>query len=372
MIKKQTLKVYINSTSIRSACGNTEETLTSIFNKQSAIKTYSNIVPEKTVAIGKFKDSNNFNSILFDSIDEVLNNSDLLDFSTTLLLVGSSVGGMATTEKVFFEENSYKNIDITKHTIDAIALVLDEKYKFLSTRSFSTACTSSANALKTAKELLSIGAYENILVVGADEICQTTIFGFSALGILSDEICTPFKTDRKGMNVAEGIGALLLQNKKYQDSIELVGAGTSSDAHHIANPDPEAKGAISAIQNAIDDANISPKDISYINAHGTGTQANDSVEAKAILELFPEDIFVSSSKANLGHTLGAAGAIEAILCVKSLHLQKLLPQVDTRNLQHSINIVNDVKETTLKYMLSNSFAFGGNNTSLIFGVPNED
>jgi len=371
MIKKQILNVYINSTSIRSASGNTEETINSIFNKQSSITTYSDIVPEKTIAIGKFKDNKDFNSILFDSIDEVLKNSNLLDFSNTLLLVGSSVGGMATTEKVFFKENSYQNIDISKHTIDAIASILDKKYKFISTRSFSTACTSSSNALKTAKELISLGAYENILVVGADEICHTTIFGFSALGILSDETCTPFKNDRKGMNVAEGIGTLLLQNKKYQNSIELVGAGTSSDAHHIANPDPEAKGAIYAIQNAINDANISAKDISYINAHGTGTEANDSVEAKAILELFPKNIFVSSSKANIGHTLGAAGAIEAILCVKSLNQQKLLPQVDSTDLQTSINIVNDAKEVTLKYILSNSFAFGGNNTSLIFGVPNE-
>ncbi len=371
MSKKKILNTYINATSIRSACGDTQKTLAYIFNKQSAITPFTNIIPDKTIAIGKFSTSNNFYSTLFESIDEILSTSNLSDFSKTLLLIGSSVGGMATTEKVFFEENSYTNIDISKHTIDSIASQIDIKYKFLDTRSFSTACTSSANALKTAKELINLGAYENILVIGADEICATTIYGFSALGILSDEICSPFQNDRKGMNVAEGIGILLLQNKKQDNSIELIGAGTSSDAYHIANPDPEARGAIAAIKNAINDANIHPNDIGYINAHGTGTQANDSTEAKAILEIFSNQTPVSSSKANIGHTLGAAGAIEAILCVEALKQQKLLPQLKSQNIIDDINIVKESKSCTFKYALSNSFAFGGNNTSLIFGVCNE-
>ncbi|WP_321778460.1 beta-ketoacyl synthase N-terminal-like domain-containing protein [Sulfurimonas sp.] len=327
MIKKQTLKAYINATSIRSAFGGTGTTLEAIFKKQSAIKVYEDIVPNKSVAIGRFNTSKDFYSILFDSIDEVLNTSNLHDFSDTLLLVGSSVGGMATTERIFFKENSYENVDTTQHTIDTIAFQVNHKYNFLSTRSFSTACTSSANALKTAKELISIGAYKNVLVIGADEICHTTIFGFSALGILSDEICTPFQKERKGMNVAEGIGILLLQNTKQIDSIELIGAGTSSDAHHIANPDPEARGAISAIRNAIDNAQIKAIDIAYINAHGTGTEANDSTEAKAILEIFTSSVPVSSSKANIGHTLGAAGAIEAILCVEVLKKTKITSSI---------------------------------------------
>ena len=343
-----------------------------IFNKTTSLKSFEDIVPEKTVCIGKLTKSLTFEELLYESVNEVLLSSTLNNFSNTLLLVGSSVGGMATSEKIFFCENSYKNIDINKHTIDSIALTLNNKFSFLGTRSFSTACTSSANALKTAKELINIGAYENILVVGADEICLTTIFGFSALGILSDEVCTPFQNNRKGMNVAEGIGVLLLQNKSQKNSISLVGAGTSSDAFHIANPDPSANGAKSAINNALEDASLSPSNIKYVNAHGTGTNANDSTEAKAVKEIFGNEIYISSSKSNIGHTLGAAGAIEAIICVEALKRGLLPPQINCNDNETDLNFVNEAKELKMDYALSNSFAFGGNNTSLIFGIYNED
>lgn len=357
---------------MHTACGNTQETLDAIFSKQSALQSYGDLVPEKTVCIGKFQEQKTFEELLFESVDEVLQNSNLHNFSNTLLLVGSSVGGMATTEKVLFSEKKYDNIDINKHSIDVIASTLNQKYNFLNTRSFSTACTSSANAFKVAKELIGYGAYENILIVGADEICQTTIFGFSALGILSDRACTPFQNDRKGMNVAEGIGVLLLQSQKGNNAIELVGVGTSSDAYHIANPDPSASGAIAAIQNALRNAQIPPESIDYINAHGTGTQANDTVEAKAIETIFGKNIAVSSSKGNFGHTLGAAGAIEAIISTVVLQEQCLAPQIDTSNNETDLNFVQDPLHTKINYVLSNSFAFGGNNTSLIFGVCHDN
>ncbi|MDF1874735.1 beta-ketoacyl-[acyl-carrier-protein] synthase family protein, partial [Sulfurimonas sp. SAG-AH-194-I05] len=199
-----------------------------------------------------------------------------------------------------------------------------------------------------------------------------TIFGFASLGILSDEVCTPFQHKTKGMNVSEGIGALLLQNERQKNSIELIGAGTSSDAYHIANPDSTAMGAITAMQNALDDAALNASDIDYINAHGTGTNANDTMEAKAIQHLFSQSVYVSSSKANLGHTLGAAGAIEAIICVESLQKSIIFPQLRCDKNEAKLNLVNIKKEMPLKYALSNSFAFGGNNTSLIFGVCHEN
>lgn len=365
-------KVYINATSIRSACGNTQDTIDCIFSKKTALKTYNDIVLDKTVCIGKFTTELPFQNLLEETLDEVLAASNLQNFSNTLLLVGSSVGGMAITERIFFSEKSYQNIDPNKHSIHTISSSLDSKYNFLSTRSFSTACTSSANALKTAKELISIGAYDNILVVGADAICMTTIFGFSALGILSDEVCTPFQVGRKGMNVAEGIGTLLLQNTKEQSSIELIGAGSSSDAYHIANPDPTASGAKKAINKALFNASLNPEQIDYINAHGTGTNANDLTESKAILEIFGNSTHVSSSKSNIGHTLGAAGAIEAVICVESLKQKKLPPQIKCDKNEVALNFVTESKASDISYALSNSFAFGGNNTSLIFGVPSED
>lgn len=365
-------KAFINVTSIRSVCGNTAQTIDAIFDKKTSLKSFPDIVPEKTVCIGKLSGSLSFEELLYESTNEVLSSSNLNNFSNTLLLVGSSVGGMATSEKILFSQNSYENIDTTKHTINSIASFLDTQFNFLSKRSFSTACTSSANALKTAKELIKVGAYENILVVGADEICLTTIFGFSALGILNDEVCTPFQNNRKGMNVAEGIGILLLQNKQEENSIELVGAGASSDAFHIANPDPSASGAMSAINNALNDASLSSEKIDYINAHGTGTNANDSIEAKAIEEIFGKNVHISSSKSNTGHTLGAAGAIEAAICVEVLRRGLLAPQIRCDDNETELNFVKESKRLKMSYALSNSFAFGGNNTSLIFGVCHED
>ena len=362
---------YITATAIRSVAGNTEDTIDAIFNKKCNLKIYDSIIDDKKVCIGKFPQEITFQQLLIDSVSEVLKKSNLSSFHNTLLLVGSSVGGMATTEKFFFKENSYSSIDPEKHIINAIATILDDKFKFKSHRSYSTACTSSANALKTAKELLVLNAYENILVVGADEICMTTVFGFSSLGILSDEPCTPFKENRKGMNVAEGIGVLLLQNKATTDSIILAGAGASSDAYHIANPDPSSNGAKQSIFNSLFDANIDANQIDYINAHGTGTGANDLVEANAIIEIF-DNVSVSSTKSIIGHTLGAAGAIEAIISVEVLKQQLLAPQLDSTNKEKKINLIDYKKDAEVHYVLSNSFAFGGNNVSLVFGKKNEN
>lgn len=364
-------KAYITSTTIRSSSGNLNETIEAIFSKKTSLKKYSNIVDEKVVCIGKFKEKLPFRQLILDAVDEVLENSNLDDFSDTLLLVGSSVGGMATTEKIFFEDNSFKNVNPKTHNIDVIASTLDDKFNFYSHRSYSTACTSSANALKTAKELIAIDAYKNILVVGADEICLTTIFGFSSLGILSDEVCTPFIEERKGMNVAEGIGVLLLQATATKSCVELSGVGASSDAFHIANPDPESLGAKTSMSNALRDADVTSKDINYINAHGTGTQANDTGEANAILDIFDNKVDVSSSKQTLGHTLGAAGAIEAIVCVEAIKRQQVPPQISSYPKEKDINLTSLARDAEINYVLSNSFAFGGNNTSLVFGVCND-
>lgn len=372
MTNRKINKVYINATSINSVCGNTKATLNAIFEQKSGLSVTNRIIADKDVCIGKIPRICSFYDLLCQSVDETLALCDLDDFSTTLLLVGSSVGGMATTERTLISENKLESIDIQKHTIDSIASMLDKRYGFLANRSFSTACTSSANALKTAKELISCGAYANILVVGVDELCLTTIYGFNSLGILSSDICTPFKKGRKGMNVAEGIGVILLQNRPLLNAVELLGVGASSDAHHIANPDPEATGFMLSIQKALDDAGMDASSIDYVNAHGTGTQANDATEAKAIANIFGLGIPVSSIKANIGHTLGASGAIEAIVCVEALKAQRVPLQLDSSDLEEDINVIGAPLQAKMCHLLSNSFAFGGNNVSLVFGACRED
>lgn len=364
-------KAYINNySSICCGGNNSDELFNAATSKKDTITIDSTYISDKEVAIGKIATSKEFYSLLLEKVQVVLDESNLINFEETLLVVASSVGGMSETETNFFKDKNYKNINYKKHPIDAIAYVLKDEYSFYDDISFSTACTSSANALGYAKEVISKGIYKNVLVIGIDSLSYTTVCGFSALGVLSSKPCTPFDKNREGMNVAEGIGVLLLQDEKNTDSIELCGVGYSSDAHHMTQPHPEGKGAKKAMQNALIDANLKTSDISYINAHGTGTQANDTSELAAIDSLF--DSFkpkVSSTKSITGHTLGAAGALEAIISCMAIKKQELPLSkglIDPEN--SDINFSIEPSTDQIKYVLSNSFAFGGNNTSLIFGL----
>ncbi|MCD6173245.1 MAG: beta-ketoacyl-[acyl-carrier-protein] synthase family protein [Sulfurimonas sp.] len=361
------MKAYINSYESMSCAGDTQALMNAIYSKKSAISIDTTYMNETPVGLGKME-YDDFFKILEDVVKTVLDNSNLENFNNTLLIVGSSVGGMAESEKHYFKDKNYKNIDFSKHAINVIGDYLDEKFSFFDTRSISTACTSSANALLLAKRLINVEAYDNVLVVGADSLCYTTVCGFHALSVLSSKECTPFSKDRDGMNVAEAVAALLIQNVKTDESIELLGVGASSDAYHMTNPDPEAKGAISSMQKALDDAGIKPSDIDYINAHGTGTMANDKVEALAIETLF-DNVYMSSTKAIIGHTLGAAGAIEAIISCESIKRGLIIPQTSMIDVENkNINIPQELIKKEINYVISNSFAFGGNNTSIVFGV----
>ena len=368
---KITNKVYINYFDSISCAGNdSSELFESICNKKDTIFIDSIYVKEKVVAIGKISKNEDLKDILLKRCEKLLEQSKLENFSKTLLVVGSSVGGMNETEKVFFQNKDYKKINYKKHPIDAIAYYLKEKFSFYDDVSFSTACTSSANALGYAKEVISKGIYENVLVIGIDTLSYTTVCGFSALSVLSSKPCTPFDKNREGMNVSEGFGILLLQNQKKENSIELCGVGYSSDAHHMTQPHPDGLGAKRAMENALKDSNLTINDITYINAHGTGTHANDFSELNGINSLFiDKKPKVSSTKSITGHTLGAAGAIEAIISCMVLQKQivpsnKGLEEIEIEGINYSMETIS----TEVNYVLSNSFAFGGNNTSLIFGL----
>jgi 3-oxoacyl-[acyl-carrier-protein] synthase-1 len=339
-----------------------------IYNKNSAVTidtSYLNGVPAGLGIMPKYDD---FFDVLGDIVEKILEQSNLENFNNTLLIVGSSVGGMQISESIFFRDKHYRNIDPLKHSIQVLGDSLMDKFKFYDTRAISTACTSSANAILLAKRLIDVGAYENILVIGADAMCYTTVLGFHDLSVLSNEVCRPFDVSRSGMNVSEAIAALLIQNVKTPDSIELKGVGASSDAYHMTNPDPEANGAISSMSAAITDAGLAPKDIDYINAHGTATLANDKVEALAIEKLF-DNPYVSSTKAITGHTLGAAGAIEVIISCEIIKRGLIAPQTGLVEAENkNINLPLESVEFKVKNIVSNSFAFGGNNTSIVLGA----
>ncbi len=363
------MKAFINYYESLSCAGNTDALMDAVYSGKSAISLDNSYIKERFVGIGKMKGDDFFHS-LEDVVTQVLKKSNLENYHNTLLIVGSSVGGMQESEKHYFQDKNYKNIDPAKHGIGVIQEYLQKQFHFLDTRSLSTACTSSANALLLAKRMINVGAYQNILVLGADALCYTTACGFSSLGILSSKACKPFDKNREGMNVAEAVASLLIQDTKNENSIELIGVGASSDAYHMTNPDPEAKGAIASMKKALEDAGLKPNDIDYINAHGTGTIANDAVEALAIETLFhATDAGVSSTKAITGHTLGAAGALEAIISCEVIKHQKIPLQAGLENQENqNINILKKSVQKNVRYVLSNSFAFGGNNTSLVFGT----
>ena len=232
----------------------------------------------------------------------------------------------------------------------------------------STACSSGAKALVSAKRLITSGLCDAVIAGGVDSLCKLTVQGFLALEAVSDDVCLPFSQNRKGINVGEA-GALFVLSKQ-RTGVRLAGVGESSDAHHISAPDPEGKGAEKSMNAALLNAGLKAHDIDYINLHGTATLLNDQMESLAVSRLFSSSVLCSSTKSLTGHTLGAAGALEAAICWLALTEEKLAPvhvwdeQADPALPQLNF-VTSATASTTLNRALSNSFAFGGNNVALI-------
>ncbi|MFL8987707.1 beta-ketoacyl-[acyl-carrier-protein] synthase family protein [Pseudomonas sp. QLc11A] len=242
----------------------------------------------------------------------------------------------------------------------------------------STACTSSARALMSAQRLLDLGICDAVLCGGVDTLCKLTLNGFSALEAVSDQRCNPFSLNRNGINIGEA-AVLFLMTRHAGDSqpIALLGSGASSDAHHISAPEPTGRGALQAMRKALGRANLQAEQIAYLNLHGTATQHNDAMESLAVSTLFPAGVPCSSSKPMTGHTLGAAGALEAAFCWLSLsadnrehalppHVWDGQPDPELPPLQW-VTPATRLTSIAPRYLMSNSFAFGGNNVSLIIG-----
>jgi 3-oxoacyl-[acyl-carrier-protein] synthase-1 len=240
-----------------------------------------------------------------------------------------------------------------------------------------TACSSSAKAFGSARRLIRAGLVDAVVVGGADTLCRMTVGGFAALEAVSTGLCNPFSANRDGINVGEASAVFLMTRDPA--AVQLLGVGESSDAHHVSAPDPTGAGALAAMSAALADAGLSPADIAYINLHGTGTALNDSMEGKAVRAQFGPGVPCSSTKAMTGHTLGAAGACEAAFLWLSLHpefnRQGLLPPhlwdcaadptINSLNLTApGVRMADPMAPVA---MLSNSFAFGGNNVALVLG-----
>ncbi len=237
----------------------------------------------------------------------------------------------------------------------------------------SSACSSSAKVFASARRMMTAGLIDAAVVGGVDSLCLTTLYGFNSLGLISTQPCRPFDTARDGISIGEAAAFALVEHAPEQpakNAILLLGVGESSDAHHMSSPHPEGLGARMAMQNALAMARLSPPDIDYINLHGTATQSNDAAETKAVAGLFGPGTPCSSTKGAAGHTLGAAGALEAVICALALQ-QGLLPgglNIQQLDPELPLNYLRENREQTATRVLSNSFGFGGTNCSLIFGL----
>jgi 3-oxoacyl-[acyl-carrier-protein] synthase-1 len=240
----------------------------------------------------------------------------------------------------------------------------------------SSACSSSAKVFGSARRMIETGLIDAAVVGGVDSLCLTTLYGFNSLGLLSAQACRPFDTHRDGISIGEAAAFALLERTPENldsDAVLLMGIGESSDAYHMSSPHPEGLGAKMAMQGALKMANLAPADIDYINLHGTATQSNDAAESKAIHAVFDgSDTPCSSTKGATGHTLGAAGGIEAVICALALRYGLLPAGLNTRNVDPALglNYLLTNKEQPIGRALSNSFGFGGTNCSLVFGRAN--
>jgi 3-oxoacyl-[acyl-carrier-protein] synthase-1 len=235
-----------------------------------------------------------------------------------------------------------------------------------------SACSSSAKVFGSARRMIEAGMIDAAVVGGVDSLCLTTLYGFHALQLTSAGPCRPFDIARDGISIGEAAAfALLERPSPGSDAIQLLGVGESSDAYHMSSPHPEGAGARVAMLQALHSAGLEPSDIDYINLHGTGTQSNDSSESRAVSSLFGSDTPSSSTKGATGHALGAAGALEAVICALSLQNDFMPAGVNTRQLDPALQVryLSENLCGRVARVISNSFGFGGTNCSLIFGRP---
>lgn len=313
-------------------------------------------------------------------LDHLIKNAiDLFGSKRIGLVVGTSTSAISDVElfqKLHPNKEGMLTYNPEVYEIGSISEFLRKKLNILGPcYTVATACSSAAHALISAKGLLDANLCDAVIAGGTDSLSQITVGGFHALGALSIDPCLPFHKDRHGINIGEGAGFTLVTREPLESgALKLLGYGTTSDAHHISAPDPTGNMGIIAVEKALEMANLKPSDIGYVNMHGTGTKLNDAMEGNIIRAIFDGSIPISSSKHLTGHTLGAAAIVEAYICKLILQQNANLPFQPYQTNEYfeefgDLNLVTlpNTKPKT-KVVMSNSFAFGGNNVSLIFGV----
>jgi 3-oxoacyl-[acyl-carrier-protein] synthase II len=297
------------------------------------------------------------------------------DFEPEIAIVGTTSGGMSFGEKFYRTLGNggacsaalIANYPPQKQIVDAM-----EKFGINApAQVIANACASGTNAIGHAFNTIRTGRYQRILAGGYDALSELVFVGFDSLQAATPEKCRPFDLNRSGMVLGEGAALFALEEfesarRRGAEILgEIVGYGISTDNHHLTQPNPDGSGPRRAMEQALAQAELKPKQVGYINAHGTATVLNDTAEGKAIMELFGE-VPVSSTKSMMGHSLGAAGAIEAVVSLLALQHQFLPPNINFREAELSLNIVaNQPRDAQFDCAVSNSFGFGGTNATIV-------
>lgn len=298
------------------------------------------------------------------------------------VFLGTSTAGILQTEEAYRRRDPAGalpadfNYAATHNTFSAADFV--RRYFALTgpAVAVSSACSSSAKVFASARRMIEAGVIDAAVVGGVDTLCLTTLYGFNSLGLTSPEPCKPFDARRGGISIGEAAALILLERPEGRitpEDILLLGIGESSDAYHMSSPHPEGLGAKIAMENALSMAQLQPGQIDYINLHGTATPSNDAAEGKAVASVFGSAVPCSSTKGATGHTLGAAGGLEAVIAALSLRYGLIPGSVHTENPdpELELNYLLENREQAVQHVLSNSFGFGGTNCSLIFGRTTE-
>ncbi len=318
--------------------------------------------------------------IALHALREALTNAQItqerLTSAKTALISASTVGGICLTDQLYADSNEKGDRGsefLASYSPSASTLFLQSEFQVGGiVNTFNTACSSSANAIMYGARLIRQGLADTVIAGGVDCLAKYTVNGFNALMILSNQPCRPFDAARNGLNLGEGAAFLILEKeenakgKKIYASVK--GYGNSNDAFHASSTSPDAEGPFLSMRRALLSSGIDASEIDFINAHGTATENNDETESVAMKRLFTKPPIFASTKSYTGHTLGAAGAVEAVYSILNLFHQELYPSVNFSEAIETTGLVPHVgyQKASLRHIMSNSFGFGGNCTSLVF------
>jgi 3-oxoacyl-[acyl-carrier-protein] synthase-1 len=289
------------------------------------------------------------------------------------LILGTSTSSIGETEAAYtrLEADGSFPLDQRRpkvHTPHSLAMFVQEALGLEGpAETISTACSSSAKVFASAERLIRLGLIDAAVVGGVDTLCGSVLFGFNSLELVSPEPCRPFDAGRNGISLGEAAGFALVE--RGAGRLELLGYGEASDAHHMSTPHPEGLGAEKAMDDALARAGLTTDAIDYINMHGTASMKNDEVEGAMVARRFPASTHASSTKGFMGHTLGAAGIVEAVISLLAIETGLKPGNVNTATVDPECGPQIKLKPERgeVRHVLSNSFGFGGNNCALVFG-----